>query len=572
MAVWPDVFLSIDYHEEKSRQLWQPRMTALCRDTRRPSSIFPPPAYPASDINRSVLGFLSEHGLEFIAMSAIARTILSIVILAVSAGVFFWLGEPEVPRRPAAKPKPPAVESVAAMEHLDGIEFWVDGVVVPYRTIQLATQVNGRVAYKSEACRIGRAVKKGDLLLRIEKEDFDLEVRRLKEEVRQAEASLKELEAEIATTENQIATAVQQLDLEQRQVQRSNDLVAKRITSAAEVDDARRAELSSQNALQTLRDQKTLQQTRRSRLESAKALGEANLDRAKLALSRTDIVSPIDGVVVLENVEEDGYVQQGSPVITLQDSSQLDVAIKLHMKQMHWLWQGSGQQPTGELSDAYSFPETPATVAYDLGGNRYEWSGIVNRYDGAGIDSQTRMVPCRVNVADPLSVVAKHEGKEAYASPPTLMTGMFVKVRVQAKPPIPLVRIPQSAVQPGNHVWINANGKLERKKVTIATSEGDEVVAYQELDGIQAGDQVILTPLATPMEGQPVVDAENLPDGYLDSGTGGRGGGPPGARGGGPPGAGGGGPPGAGGGGPPGTRGGGKSGQQRGGSNGGAQR
>ncbi|MEM8735137.1 MAG: efflux RND transporter periplasmic adaptor subunit [Planctomycetota bacterium] len=501
-------------------------------------------------------------------MSAIARTVLSLAILAVAAGVFFWLGEPEVSRRPAAKPKPPAVESVAAVEHDDGIAFWVDGVVVPYRTIQLATQINGRVAYKSDACRIGRAVKTGDLLLRIEKEDYELEVRRLTEEVRQAEATLSELEAEIATTENQIATAQKQLDLEQRQVQRSNDLVAKQITSAAEVDDARRAELNSQNALQMLLDQKTLQQTRRSRLESAQALGEANLDRAKLALSRTEIRSPIDGVVVLENVEEDGYVQQGSPVITLQDSSQLDVSIKLHMKQMHWLWQGQGKQPSGQLSDAYDFPETPAVIAYDLGGNRYEWSGTVNRYDGAGIDSQTRMVPCRVNVPDPLAVAAKHEGKDAYASPPTLMTGMFVKVRVQAKPPIPLVRIPQSAVQPGNHVWVNANGKLQRKKVTIATSEGAEVVAYQEVDGLQAGDEVVLTPLATPSEGQAVVDAKNLPEGYLDSGMGSRGGGPPGGRGGGPPGArrGGGRPPAAE---PPGND---KSARSRGGSNGGAQR
>jgi hypothetical protein len=59
-------------------------------------------------------------------------------------------------------------------------------------------------------------------------------------------------------------------------------------------------------------------------------------------------------------------------------------------------------------------------------------------------------------------------------------------------------------------------------------------VAYQEVDGLQAGDEIVVTPLATPVEGQEVVDADNLPDGYLDTGGGGRGGGPPG-RGKGPP-------------------------------------
>lgn len=469
-------------------------------------------------------------------MNSAIRNSISLLIVGAAGAGFWWLGEPEVFKRPPGKPKPPAVKTEAAIEHEDGIQFVVDGVVVPFRQIAIATQVGGRVAFKSENCRVGRAVESGELLLKIDPTDYELDVRRITEEVKQARASLEELETEIQNTENQVATAEQQLNLEQRQVKRSTDLVQKRITSAAEVDDAKRGELTSRNALQMLRDQKALQKSRRSRLESAIALGEANLEQAELALSRTEIHAPIDGVVTVENVEEDGFLQMGSPVVTLQDSSQLDVTCKLHMKQMHWLWQSRGAEPIANVSQAYDFPRTPATIMYELAGTSFEWKGVVNRYDGAGVDNQTRMVPCRVNVADPLQVASKHAGEKAYASPPTLMTGMFVKVKVDAKPPIPLVRVPQKAVQPGNNVWINQEGKLQRKKISIATSLGDYVVAYQEVGGLQAGDEIVITPLATPVEGQEVVDADNLPEGYLDTSGGfnGRGGGPPG-RGKGPP-------------------------------------
>jgi multidrug efflux pump subunit AcrA (membrane-fusion protein) len=442
-------------------------------------------------------------------MNAVSRTVLSLVLLGLGIGGFFWLGEPEIPTRQPDAKEPPVVQTTIATDHKDGIQFEVDGVVVPYRQIEIAAQVSGRVEFRADQCRKGRAVKKGDLLLRIEQSDYDLEVKRLTEELTQADAMLSELDAEIDTVDNQIASARKQLEIDVRQLERNTDLLARSAASESEVDTARRAELTARNAMQTLLDQKSLIFRRRVRLESAKVLGQANLDKAQLALARTEIVSPLDGVVVSESVEQDGYVQLGSTVISLQDSSQLDVTCKLHMRQMHWLWQGpSDSESTGTLSEAYDFPDTPAKVIYDLGGVSYQWDGVVNRYDGAGVDNQTRMIPCRVYVANPLAVTSTDtDGTNAYRSnPPTLMTGMFVKVRIDARPPIPLVQLPQGAIQPGNTVWTVDDGQLKRKHVLIANSDSEFVVAYQQQDGLQAGDAVVVSPLATPIEGLAVIE------------------------------------------------------------------
>ncbi|MEM9588566.1 MAG: HlyD family efflux transporter periplasmic adaptor subunit [Planctomycetota bacterium] len=478
------------------------------------------------------------------------RSLVSLLILAAGGAGFWWLGTPTVPTRIPEKAPPPVVKMTSAMAHTSGIDFDVDGLVVPFREVQLAAQVGGQIVFKSDACRSGQAVRQGEVLLRIDPQDYELELRRLREQLSSADAMIAELEAEVQTTENQIELTRQQLEIDQRQLKRNEGLERRSAASANEVDTARRAELTTRNAMQSQMDQKNLLVQRRQRMRADKALVQADLDKAQLALSRTEIRAPFNGVVVSENVEKDGYVQPGTTMIVLQDSARLDVSCKLHMRQMHWLWRGQ-EEAAHEFSSGYDFPDTPATVLYELDGNRFAWQGVVDRYEGIGIDAQTRMVPCRVHVDDPTSVAMLRDDASSQATeqlvaarqiddveadvepgdpstgellapsmandrqglagnlnPPTLMSGMFVKVRIHADPPIPLVKLPQSAIQPGNKVWVVRDGHLERKDVLIASSTRGHVVAYQRTGGLQAGDLVVTSPMATPVEGMKVMSEE----------------------------------------------------------------
>ena len=269
----------------------------------------------------------------------VVRTLFSLLIVGAAIGGFLLLGKSKARKRKPDRSALPKVETVIAVDHRGGIQFDVDGVVVPYRQINLAAQVSGQVVMKSDHCRLGRVVRKGDLLLKIDPADYELEVRRLKEELSQADASIGELDAELSSVKNRIEAADKELAIEVRQLRRIEDLLKRRAGSESEADTARRAELTTRNALQTLVDEKQLIGRRRIRLESAKQLGQANLERAELALSRTEIRAPIDAVVVVDNVEQDSYVQIGTEMLTLQESARLDVTCKLHAKQMNWLWQ-----------------------------------------------------------------------------------------------------------------------------------------------------------------------------------------------------------------------------------------
>lgn len=485
-------------------------------------------------------------------LSIFIRTVVSLALLGVGVGGVLMMSRPEVPKEPPKAPEPARVLTATADAHDDGIAFDVDGLVVPYRQIDLATQVGGRVKFKAGSCRVGRTVKKGDLLIEIEPADYELEVTRLTKELDQASAMIRELAVEVETLENQISTAREQLAIDQRQLERALDLSRRRAGSSTELDTARRTTLATQSALQSQIDQKRLLVQRESRLESAVQLVKANLEKAELDLQRTKILAPFDGIVVSESVEQDGFVAMGNPVVRLQDTSQLDVTCKLHMRQMNWLWQGDSKASAND--DGYQFPSVPATVIFGIDGVEYAWNAQVDRYDGAGLDSLTRMVPCRVHVKSPTesrvlgigtsttAATTEQDGESASDSstqaaeiiaagardtnPPALMTGMFVKVRVHAQPPLSLMRLPQEAIQPGNSVWVVEDDRLIRRKVSIATSTSDHVIVYQRAGGLQAGDQVVVSPLAAPFDGMPVATGPPPKDAGPRGGPGGRAGGP----------------------------------------------
>lgn len=460
---------------------------------------------------------------------SLGRTVLSFAILMGGVAVFLLMTPPEMKPRREEAGKPVQVKTEPATRHTQGIEIDVDGVVVPFRQIELAAEVSGKVAFRSGSCQVGRTVKEGELLLRIEPNDYELEVRRLNEELSQADAMTKELEAEIQSSVNQIGNTEQQLQIEKRQLARSSDLLLRGAASASEVDSARRSELATLTSLQTLVDEKNVLTQRRIRMEAAKSLVQANLEKAELSLERTKIKAPFDAVVVEHNVEKDSYVQPGSIICVLQETTSLDVACKLQMEEMNWLWQGG--EPTGDRQ-AHDFPKTPATVIFELGGNKFIWDAIVDRYDGAGVDSQTRMISCRVHVPAPTMVrtvsidepipgfregtVSELDGANKDSllgdfSPgtrlgmPTLMTGMFVKVHIHTDPRIELLRIPQEAVQPEEKVWIVDSNVLVQKPVTVAYSRDDYAVVLKEAGGVNVGDSIIVSPIAQPSVGMRVV-------------------------------------------------------------------
>jgi RND family efflux transporter MFP subunit len=439
----------------------------------------------------------------------VLRCLLSVFLIAVSVAVVMALGRAQrPPKKKTVDALLPVVEVGLVSEHSGGIDFKVDGVVIPFREVDAAAQVAGQVAFKSDNCRMGRTVKRDEVLLRIDPIDFELEVRRLEQELIQAKTNQHELTVEIAARDRQIELAKEDLEIKKREVARYESIDDPGVYSESELDSARLKELQARDAVQTEHDQLELLEARKDRLAAAVELMAAQLEKAQLDLSRTEIKAPISGVVTQEIAEEGSYVQRGGAVVRIQDTSCMEIRCSLQMREMHWLLRSAPESFVPENPrDAYHIPETSATVSFDVSGTTYRWQGSLSYFDGGSVDRLTRMIPCRVYVREPLKFEVENgsgkDGRDPAAI--ALMAGMFVKVTVHTAPNLSLVELPEVAIQPGNRVWTVATdgtkSQLHEVTVRIAQSLGDTVLVYVDGDGLNVGDQVVVSPLAAPVEG-----------------------------------------------------------------------
>ena len=449
-------------------------------------------------------------------VAIVVRSLLSVFLLAVSVAAVMALGSAQRPQMQKGEDAVlPVVEVRRVQEHTSGIDFEVDGVVIPFREVDVPAEVAGQVTFKSDDCRIGRTVKQGEVLLRIDPIDFELEVRRLEQELVQAKTNQQELVVEIAARKRQIKLAEEDLAIKKREVARYESIDDPGVYSESELDAARLKELQARDALQTEHDQLELLEARKERLAAAVELTTALLEKAQLDLSRTEIKAPIDGVVTQEIAEEGGYVQRGGAVVRIQDTSCMEIRCSLQMREMDWLLRSASKSSVPEHPrDAYRLPETPATVSFEIGGRTYRWEGSLSYFDGGQVDRQTRMIPCRVYVREPLKFEVDNGSNQSERNPAAiaLMAGMFVNVTVHSHPDLLLLELPEVAIQPGNVVW-TADRKddaytLCQTSIRVAHSLGETVLAYVDGDGLEAGDLAIVSPLAVPVEGASVQTLE----------------------------------------------------------------
>lgn len=400
--------------------------------------------------------------------------IVPLLLVAIGVAVMRELTPPAPSKKPPIEDNRGAVlgqmlsaevQTVRALNEVtDTLQIPVSGTVVPSREIELAAEVAGRIIDKAPHTRSGDHVEAGDELYRIDPRDYELEVERVTRRLDQERASLAEQQQDIDNAMRLAAVAEEEMVLSEAEVARVERLGGN-FRSDAELDQAKRSRLATMSQRVTIQNQISLLDARRARLESAIKLAETELEQAQLNLERTVIRAPISGRVVVEQVEADSYVQRGTALVTIEDTSDVEVAVNLRMDQLYWILD-QPQLSTESLVNAaqasrYKLPQHQVKVIYRLSGRelvQYEWSGVLARFDGAGIDPQSRTVPIRVLVDKPneYRINGREASRSKMSGPSSLVRGMFVEVIIEAQPSTPLLLVPKLSVKPAtgsNQIW-----------------------------------------------------------------------------------------------------------------------
>jgi multidrug resistance efflux pump len=216
-------------------------------------------------------------------------------------------------------------------------------------TAAVASQVAGRV--ESIQVREGDVVKKDQLLARLDARERVASLGQAQANLDQAREALKEAEANLRAAVPtvtgagaDIAQAQATLDEAQDAFNRTKRLVESGAEADANLTSTKARMLEAQAHLQSLTATRTATAGRVtaasaavSDARAAVATAEAALEVAKVQLAEAQVLCPFDGVVVQRNLEPGEWAAPGTPVVTVEDRSQLWVRLDIEETKLQGL-------------------------------------------------------------------------------------------------------------------------------------------------------------------------------------------------------------------------------------------
>jgi HlyD family secretion protein len=206
------------------------------------------------------------------------------------------------------------------------------GKVTPITKVEVKSKASGIV--KKLMVEYGDKVKRGQLLAQLDKDEIQAQVDQSRAALQAAEASLASSEAD--SERAMVDAEGPDVPLLKRQYERAQEMAKDGVVSASALDDADRNYKMALNKQNVAKAQVQVLRAKIRQSQAEEAKDQANLAQLEEQLSYTDIVSPIDGIVLSRDVEIGDAVSSilvlGSSatlVMTLGDTSQVYVKGKV---------------------------------------------------------------------------------------------------------------------------------------------------------------------------------------------------------------------------------------------------
>ena len=252
----------------------------------------------------------------------IISAIIVVLVLIVGVAVAFSRGSSKIdPSKLAKVEKGDLAKSVVAT-----------GKVEPITKVEVKSKASGIV--KKLLFEYGDRVKRGQLLAQLDKVEIEAGVEQSRAALMAAQANLKGAQADYERSK--VDAESPDVPLLKRAYDRAVQMAKDGVVSESALDDAERAYKLAVNKQNVARAQMTVLQAKIAQSDADVARDQANLKQLLEQLNYTDIVSPIDGLILSRDVEMGDAVSSilvlGSSatlVMTIGDTSQVYVKGKV---------------------------------------------------------------------------------------------------------------------------------------------------------------------------------------------------------------------------------------------------
>lgn len=337
---------------------------------------------------------------------------------------------------------------------------------------------------------IGDKVTKGQLLMEIDAPELEHALKRATADLKQSQAQMKSAQADLAQSISMVENnkaSVKRLEAEinysTTELNRYSGLAAQGAISAEQRDEKQRdlstdrASLEAANAaVQAASAQTSANREKISAANAAVEAARANVDEIQTTASFQRVVAPCDGVVTARNVDAGALVSKGS---STNNQELLKMARTEILRVFVYI-------PQSDYAGVYVGMPAKIHVA-EIPNQAFD--GQITHISG-GLDPASRTLQAEIQIPNP-------SGK--------LMPGMFAQVSLVEQRRTPPVVVPDSAIvvkADGQFVvQVRPNGTTHYQSVVMGKDFGKECEIVQ---GLQAGDQVIVQPTTEIREGDRV--------------------------------------------------------------------
>lgn len=407
-----------------------------------------------------------------------ARVLFGLVaagLVIASAGIWLW-------QRAAVVPA--AVVSTAPLVRT--LQF--SGRVATSSRVDVGSTVTGRVAQVMAA--EGRAVRQGEVLLRLETDEQRAALDQARAGERQAAARLAGLRSTGRSAAQAVAAQSDSVLLAaEAELQRTQDLVARGFLSPARLDEAKRAANVARAQQAGAQAQVAAISDRGSEVAQAEAqlaLARAATTAAQARLDQSVIESPADARVLLRSVEPGQIVQPGRALFSLALAGPLQLVAQVDERYLQQLQVG---QTASVLADAFAGQRFMARVA--------SIAPLVDAQRGA---VEVKLTP-------------------ALPHPDFLREDMTLSIEVETARRANALVVPVDALRGDGAapaVLVARDGRVEQRAVRLGLRT---LQAVEVLEGLAAGDLVLLGSTVPEPGARVRPDTEARPAGRAGTGS-----------------------------------------------------
>jgi RND family efflux transporter MFP subunit len=346
------------------------------------------------------------------------------------------------------------VETISVAPVDTNITVVSQGTVEPRTRTSLVAEVAGQVMEVSPAFVAGGFFRKGEVLIRLDDQNY--------------RAAVSRAEASVAAARSALELERGQGDVAQREWDRM---------TAAQQNQIRARELY-------------LRKPQLAEAEARLASAIADLEDARTDLNKTAVVAPYDGLVSSKNTDIGQYVNTGSVLAETFAVDYAEVRLPIPENKIAFLDLPPAIR-TGSM-DNNAGPRVE--LVSRLGDRDYTWEGHLTRTEGV-LDTRTRVMFSVVQVEDPYGLYGTQREEP-------LRIGTYVNAAIQGRALENVYMLPRHTLQANNLVWVaDQENRLRAREVGVVTTNGDNAFISE---GLLPGDRVVITRMENPLPGMAV--------------------------------------------------------------------